>query len=170
LIAEWEKDTTRLDIMQEVAKTYYYQEKYDSAFHYFEKFVGARDRYGLNIYPQEDVKIAWVYRKKGLDAEAAKFFSAYAEYCEKDQSIYKSASMAVKYAYEGENDKAIEQLKVFATQDNYQYWILLFMELDPIMKPLKSHPEFDGVIQKIEDRFWEKQKKLKKVLENKGLL
>jgi hypothetical protein len=110
------------------------------------------------------------YKKKGLDEQALKFFNSYDEYCEKDQSIYKSASMAVKYAYEGKTDKAIEQLKVFATQDNYQYWILLFLDADPLIKPLKSHPEFDGIMQKIEDRFWEKQNKLKKLLENKGLI
>jgi TolB-like protein/AraC-like DNA-binding protein/Tfp pilus assembly protein PilF len=170
LMKEWNKDTTRFDILQEVAKFYYYEEEYDSAFYYYEKFVKARERNDLDIYPQEDVKIAMVYKKKGLDAQATKFFNAYAEYCEKDQSIYKSASMAVKYAYEGKNDKAIEQFKVFATQDNYQYWILLFMKTDPILKPLKSNPEFDGIMQKIEDRFWEKQKNLKKLLENKGLI
>lgn len=170
LMKEWRKDTTRLDILQEVAKFYYYKEEFDSAFYYYKKFVNARERYGLDIYPQEDAKIAMVYQKKGLDVQAAKFFNSYTEYCEKDQSIYKSASMAVRYAYEGKNDKAIEQLKVFATQDNYQYWILLFMEKEPLLDPLKSDPDFERVMQKIESRFWDKQKKLKKLLEDKGLI
>ncbi|HEY5591072.1 MAG TPA: helix-turn-helix domain-containing protein [Paludibacter sp.] len=158
LMKEWNKDTTRLDILQEVAKFYYYQEEYDSAFYYYKKFVNARQRYDLDIYPQEDVKIAMVYQKKGLKSQASKFFNAYAEYYEKEQSIYKSASMAVKYAYEGKNDKAIEQLNVFATQDNYQYWILIFMKTDPVYKQLKNHREFKEVMKKIEDHFWEKQK------------
>jgi TolB-like protein/AraC-like DNA-binding protein/Tfp pilus assembly protein PilF len=170
LMKEYNKDTNRLDIMQEVAKFLYYQEKYDSAFYYYKKFADTREKYGLDFYPQEDVKIALVYKKKGLEAQAAKFFDAYAEYCEKDQSIYKSASTAVMYAYEGKNDNAIEQLKLFATQDNYQYWILLFMELDPLIKPLKNHPEYKAVMQKIEDRFWKRQENLKKLLENKGLI
>ncbi len=170
LIREWSKDTTRLDILQEVAKVYYFQEAYDSAFYYYEKFVRVRERLDLDIYPQEDVKIAAVYKKKGLEAQASTFFNAYTQYCEKDQSIYKSASMAVKYAYEGKNDMAIEQLKAFATQDNYQYWILLFQQKDPIMKALRSHPEYDETIQKIEDRFWEKQDKLKQLLDNKELI
>jgi len=38
---ELKKDTTRLDIMQEVAKFYYYKEEYDSAFYYYEKYVNA---------------------------------------------------------------------------------------------------------------------------------
>ncbi len=170
LINEWNKDTTRLDILQEVAKFWYFQEKFDSAFYYYEKFVDARERQNLDIYPQENAKIALVYKKKGLDAQATNLFNAYAEYCEEDESIYKSASMAVKYAYEGKNDLAIEQFKIFATQDNYQYWILLFLEKDPLLKPLKSHPEFDGIIQKIKSRFWQKQDILKKLLENKGLI
>ena len=170
LLKEWNKDTARLDILQEVAKFHYYAEEYDSAFYYYEKFVKARERNGLDIYPQEDVKIALVYKKKGLDEKAAKFFDAYAGYCENDQSIYKSVSMAVKYCYEGKYDKAIEQLKIFATQDNYQYWVLLFLKKEPLLKPLKNHPEFEGVIQKIETRFWKKHEILEKQLENKGLV
>ncbi|WP_117879580.1 helix-turn-helix domain-containing protein [Aureibaculum luteum] len=170
LIDVLQKDSTRLDILQEVAKLHYYQEDYDTAFLYYEKFVETRKKHGIDIYPQEDVKIALVYKKKGLDTEAAELFNSYVRYCEKDQSIYKSASMAVKYAYEGKNDKAIEQLKVFATQDNFQYWLLLFMEIDPLITPLKSHPEFDEVIKKISDGFWENHTQLKKSLEAKGLI
>ena len=170
LLREWKKDTTRLDILQEVAKAHYFREEYDSAFHYYEKFTGARERLGLVMYPQEDVKIAYTYKKKGLDAHAARYFNAYRGYCERDQSIYKSLSIAVMHAYEGDFDQAIEQMKVFATQDNYQYWIVVFLELDPILEPLKSHPEFAPTVQKIKDRFWEKHAELKESLESKGLL
>lgn len=167
---ELKKDTTRLDILQEVAKMHYFQEAYDSAFYYYEKFVGARERNNLDIYSYEDVKIAHVYQQQGLDGQASEFFDSYVAYCEGDQSIYKSASLAVKYAYEGEIDKGIAQLKIFATQDNYQYWILLFLEEDPLMERLKNHPEFDGIVQKIKDRFWENHSILKETLEEKGLI
>lgn len=170
LLKEWNKDTSRLDILQEVAKFYYYQEEYDSAFYFYEKFAQAREKENLNIYPQENIKIALVYQKKGLAVQAEKFFKDYADYCEKDESIYKSSSLAMKYSYEGEYEKAIEQLKVFSTRDNYQYWVLLFQAIDPLMEPLKSHPDYDAVIKKIADRFWEKQVKLKGTLENKGLI
>lgn len=170
LIKEWNKDTTRLDILQEVAKFYYYQEDFDSAYYYYEKFVRARENNNLDIYPQEDAKISLVYKKMGFEEDAKRFFNAYAEYCKKDQSIYKSASMAVKYAYEGKSEEAIGQLKVFATQDNYQYWILIFFDKDPILEPLKKHPEYNRIIKKINDRFWEKQHNLKRLLRDKGLI
>ncbi|MDX8340018.1 helix-turn-helix domain-containing protein [Draconibacterium sp. IB214405] len=170
MLKEWRKDTTRLDLLQDVAKVYYFQEDYDSAFYYFQKFIEARDKYGLDIYPQEDIKIAWVYQKMGLQEQAAKFFDSYKAYCNNDQSIYKTASMAVMYAYEGKYDEAIEQLKIFATQDNYQYWILVFQGIDPILKPLENNPEYRETQQKIKDRFWRQHDVLKKLLEEKGLI
>ncbi|WP_027077474.1 helix-turn-helix domain-containing protein [Maribacter antarcticus] len=167
---EWQKDTTRLDILQDVANFHYYQEDYDTAFFYFEKFSKAKEKYGLGIYPQSDLKIGLVYQKKGLDAQAAKFFNSYAAFCEKDQSIYKSMHLAMKYVSAGKNEQAIEQLNVFATQNNYWYWILIYQDINPLMKPLKNDPEFKEVIQKIEERFWKNQKQLRKSLEEKGLV
>jgi TolB-like protein/AraC-like DNA-binding protein/Tfp pilus assembly protein PilF len=119
----WRRDTTRLDILQETAKTFYYQEEYDSAYYYYQLFVNARETQGLDIYVHDDIKVGVVYEKMGFDEKAQEFYDSYAAYCENDESVYKSASLAVKYAHAKQFDKAIEQLKVFASQDNYQYWI-----------------------------------------------
>lgn len=166
----WQEDTTRLDILQEVAKAFYFQKAYDSAFFYYEKLVRAREMYGLEIYAQEDLKIGLVYEKMGLTEEAARLFDAYTAYCEQEESIYKSASLAMKYAHEGKLDLAIDQLNTFAAQDYYQYAIVLFIESDPLLDPLRNHPEFKRVVQKIKDNFYENQGKLRKSLEAKGLM
>lgn len=170
LVNEWKKDTTRLDIMQEVAKFYYFQEKYDSAFYYYDKFVQIKEKNGLNMYPQENLKIGLVNDKMGLHDNAKVFYKAYTEYCKNDQSIYQPASLAMNYLHEGKPNLAMEQLKLFATKNNYQYWILLFLEKDPLMKTLKSHPEYDEVIKKIKDRFWENHNELKNSLKDKDLI
>ncbi|SHM45065.1 transcriptional regulator, AraC family [Cyclobacterium lianum] len=170
LLEEWQKDSSRLDILQEVAKMHYFQEDYTKAFVYYEQFVTEREKQGLGIYPQEDIKIGLVYEKMGYPERAAEFYNAYARYCEQDQSIYKSASMAVLYAQEGKIKQAFEQLRIFSQQENYQYWIVLFFELDPLIAPLKEHPEFKSLMQRIKDRFWEKHGALKKSLEAKGLI
>jgi len=170
LVKVWQKDTTRLDILQEVAKMFYFQKRYDSAFYYYQKFVKARENQGLDIYAHDDIKVGMVYEQMGFKEQAEKFYDIYATYCERDESIYKSASMAVKYAHEKKFDQAIEHLNIFSGQDNYQYWILLFLELDPIIRPLKSHPRFEEVMKKIKDRFWENHAKLKEKLEEKDLL
>ncbi|UZR97720.1 helix-turn-helix domain-containing protein [Chondrinema litorale] len=170
LVQEWHKDTTRLDILQETARFFYYNEDYDSAFFYYEKLNNIKTKNGLNIYPEENIKIGFVYEKMRLKEQAAKFFHAYAEYCDNDETIYKSASLAAKYAHEGKKDLAIEQLKQFSTESNYQYWILIFQELDPLLYPIRGHPEYEVTLQKIKDQFWEAHHKLKQSLGEKGLI
>ena len=169
LIGEWNKDTTRLDILQDIGKLYYIEENFDSAYFYFKKFVEAREANGLDIYQQENVKIALVYNEMGLDKEAEKLFNDFSEYCEGDQSIYRSVNLVWKYAYEGKINEAIEQLRVFSETENYLYWFLL-IEDEPLIKPLKSHPDFEGIMQKIKDRFWENHAKLEKTLKKNNLI
>ncbi|WP_437395427.1 helix-turn-helix domain-containing protein [Flagellimonas lutimaris] len=167
---ELQKDTTRLDILQEVAKLHYFQKEYDSAYRYYKSYNEMKKARGLDIYPQEDIKIGVTYEKMGFQKEADELLKSYTEYCENDQSIYQPASMAVKYAYEGKTDLAIEQLEEFAAKNHFQYWILLFMGLDPNLQKLETNPKYEAVMQKIEDRFWENHAKLKETLEEKGLL
>jgi tetratricopeptide (TPR) repeat protein len=169
LLKEVKKDPPRVDILQDIARMYYVQENYDSAYFYFQKFVSARKSYGLNMNMAENDKIAMVYKKIGLNAEAKKLFSDYSAYCEADQSPYRSVSLVTKYAYEGKIDQAIEQLRLFSETDNYPYWFLL-MESDPLLKPLKNHPDFASIIQKIKDRFWENHASLKEYLAEEGLV
>ncbi|MFK7809884.1 MAG: helix-turn-helix domain-containing protein [Saprospiraceae bacterium] len=169
VIKEWNKDSTRLDILQDIAKLYYIEENYKEAYFYYKKFVKAREDNGLNIYAQENIKIADVYKKMGLKADAERFFSDFSTYCEEDQSSYRSVNLAWKYAYEGKIDEAIEQLRIFSEAESYQYWFLLIKD-DPLIKPLKDHPDFEHIIQKIKDRFWENQTKLRTSLEAKGLI
>jgi hypothetical protein len=76
----------------------------------------------------------------------------------------------MKYLQEKKPNLAIKQLKIFATKNNYQYWILLFLEKDPLIKTLKNHPEYDDVIKKINDKFWENHIQLKKSLKEKELI
>ena len=170
LQVELHKDSSRLDIIQEVGKLFYFQEKYDSAFKYYDVYTRAKKTYGLEMHPHEDGKIALVYEKMGFPEEAEEYFEAYANYCKTDNSIYKSASMAAMYAYEGAIEEGIEQLKIFATQSNFQYWIVLFYEMDPVINPLKAHPEFEQVMDQIKDRFWEDHSQRRATLESKDLL
>lgn len=166
---EWAKDTTRLDILQDIGKLYYIDENYKSAYLYYKKFIKAREASGLSIYVQENAKIAYVYKMMGLHTEAEKIFDDFIDYCEADRSPTRSINLVWKYAYEGKFDEAIEQLRIFSKVENTGFWFLS-IEDDPLLKPLKNHPEFDDIMQKIKDRFWENQEELKVSLEEQGLL
>ncbi|MCK4408325.1 MAG: hypothetical protein KAV44_11660, partial [Bacteroidales bacterium] len=124
LIKALHKDSTRLDIMQEVAKICYFMRDYESAYTYYKKFTEIKEALNLDIYRGENAKIGVVLSKMGLREESEKYFNDYKDYAENDKSIYKHLSLAVFYSYKGDTKNAIEQLKLFSQQNNYHYWVV----------------------------------------------
>ncbi|NRB60122.1 MAG: helix-turn-helix domain-containing protein [Winogradskyella sp.] len=170
MLKEWKRDTTRIDVLNEVAKLYYYQEDYKEAYHYYDIYNDIKTARGIDLYPHEYLKMAIVYKKMGEVETANVFYQEYATYCETDTSIYQSASLAVKHIYDGDYDQAIAQYKIFSNQSNFQYWMIVFLEKDPLIKALQSHPEYNKTIKSINEKFWEDHEDVKRMLIENNLL
>jgi TolB-like protein/AraC-like DNA-binding protein len=171
LLAEFNKDTTRLEILQDIAKVSFYLKEYDLAYQYYKRFNRLREQFGLDIYKHENMTIAMVYEKAGDTKKAKEFIASYREYLESDQTVYKDIGMAMYYDHIGETKKSIAHLKRFAQQqDNIQYWIILFMRQEPLPGTLASRPECKKILDEIESKFWTNHEKLKFTLAEKGLL
>ena len=54
-------------------------------------------------------------------------------------------------------------------EENLKYWILLFPD-DPVVYPIRNHPEFKQVMKEIEAKFWKKHEEIKLSLTEKGVL
>jgi len=61
-------------------------------------------------------------------------------------------------------------LKLFAEQNNYHFWTLIFVPDDPLIDNIKNLPEFKKTFIKIETHFWENHEQIKKSLIKEGLL
>ena len=164
------KDTTRLDIIQEVAKVCFYLGDYDQAMGYYDDFIAIKKAEDLKIFQSENAKIGYVMEKVGRFEESAKYFAAFKEYADNDKSIYQNLSLSVYYALHDKDDLAMKHLKTFSDQENYQFWIVLFLRDDPLIAGLKNHPEFDEVMDKIDDKFWMQHKQTRAILEDEGLI
>ena len=115
--------------------------------------------------------MAVVYKKMGDTVKAQEFENGYDKYLDSDNySIYKPASLAVKYLYKGDIDAAIEQYQLFSTKSNFQYWVVLFLEKEPLLKQMKSHKDYEATIQKIKNQFWDNHEGIKQMLEANYLL
>lgn len=170
LINAYQKDSTRLDILQEIGKVCYFMRDYKAASQYYKEFTAIKKAHKLDMFAAEDAKIAVVWDKIGMKAESDALFNAYLEYAENDRSIYKDLSLAVYYSYKGDSQKALEHLKLFSQQEDYHYWTILFLEKDPLVDNIKELPEFQQLMDAIEKKFWENHKKIKATLEEKKLL
>jgi hypothetical protein len=66
--------------------------------------------------------------------------------------------------------KAIENLRTFSQQDNYFYWLILFLEPDPLMDNIRDHPEFPEILEDIESKFMDYHDRIKDSLQEEGLI
>ncbi len=139
LIEVFKKDSTRLDVMNEVGKIFYYMRDYENSYKYYKKFIDLKEAQNLNLFTSENAKIGVVLAQMGFEEESKKYFEKYREYAENDKSIYKNLSMGVYYSYKGNTEKALEHLKLFSQQDNYFIWTILFLEIDPLTDNIKNN-------------------------------
>ena len=158
------------DILQEVGKVYYYLGNYRESFTYYQKFNEIKKAFQLNIYPGEDGKIGLVYEKMGMEEASKEFFAAYKEYAEQDRSVYRDLSLSAYYAWEGDPEKSMEYMVKFARKEHYHFWIVLFLDLDPLFKNVKDLPAYRENLKRIEKKFWDYHREIEHTLKNKGLL
>ncbi len=170
LIEALHKDSTRFDIIREIGMICYYMRDYESAYTYYKRFLKIKEALNLDVNRGENAKIGVVLSKVGLTEESENYFNDYLDYAENDNSIYKHLSLAVYYSYKGDTKNAIDQMELFSQQDNYPYWYILFLDIDPLFDIIKDLPEFKKILNDIEIKFWENHKQIKASLEEKELL
>src|SRR5690606_12325764 len=73
LLKVLEKDSTRLEILQDVGKIYYMMRDYKNAYRYYKQFVEIREAVHFDIYSHESLKMATVYSAMGYKKEADEF-------------------------------------------------------------------------------------------------
>jgi len=169
MIKEFEKDTTRADIVKELAKICYVSRDYKTAYRYYQTFIRRTEQLQFEIYKEENLSIAFVLAQMGKKKEAEEYRKRFKQFLDTDESsIYKHALLALYYSNVGDAKKAIEELTLFSKEENYIYWLLL-MDKDPIFDPVKNLPEFKRVMAQIKKKFWDRHEKIKEGLEEKGL-
>lgn len=169
LKVEYEKDTTRVDIVKELAKLHYMSRDYPSAYHYYQIFLRLKQAFGMEIYKDENLSISFVLDKMGEKEKAKEYRQQFKEFAESEESsIYKQVMLALYYSNTGDTKKAIEALTLFSKEEEYQYWVLL-MEYDPLVDPIKNLPEFKRIVETIKKKFWDRQQDIQEDLEEKGL-
>jgi len=170
LVAEFKKDTNRFDILQDIGKVSYYLGEYDTAYQCYERFNRFRKSQKLDVYAHENFLIGTVYEKVGETEKAKEFYESYRKYMYTNQTAYRHLGFVAYYCRTGESEKALEHLRLFAKEDNIQYWIILFLDKDPEPTETERQPEFKALMEEIERKFWANHEKLKLKLEEQGLL
>jgi hypothetical protein len=142
---------------------------YDSAYYYYKRFIEIRDARQVDIYRHESLTIAKVLAAVGMKKKSEEYVQVFKDYAEHDQSIYRHIQLAAYYCYVGDSRRSLENLKLFAKEDNFQYWVLL-TDLEPDMRELMKDPAYKAVMDQIIAKFWASHDRVRETLEDKGLL
>ena len=164
------KEAYRLDIFQDVAKVCYFQRDYETAYQYYQHYLEIKNAAKLDIYPEEDVKIAFTCQQLDKSNEAQSYLEAYYKFAESDNSIYKDIYMCYYYAATGEIEMAIKALDNFSKQEEFHYWTVLYLDIDPLLDDLRDQKEYQRISKKIKSQFNAFHTQMKTSLEEKGLI
>ncbi|HCZ36178.1 MAG TPA: AraC family transcriptional regulator [Cytophagales bacterium] len=167
---EFQRDTNRFDILQDIGKVSYYLKDYEAAYEYYKRFNYQRETRKLDAFEYENLVIGRVYELAGETKKAKEFYERYRQYVEHDQTAYKHIGLAVYYCQMNDSAKALEHLRLFTQEDNIQYWVILFMDKGPELTETEASPEFKALLKEVERKFWANHEKLKGKLEEQGLL
>jgi len=170
LLQALEKDTTRLDIVQEIGKVYYYMRDFEKAYAYYKAFLDAREAYKLDLFRHEHDKIGVVFAKLGMKEESEKYLDDFTENGTYSATVDRYLNLAMIYSFRGGTVKALEQLELYAKQDKFDIYSTIFIEMDPMVDNIKELPEFKKLMQEIEVKFWKNHNKIKSKLEKEDLL
>ncbi len=170
LVKEFNKDTTRFDILQDIGKVSYYLGEYDTAYVCYQRFNRYRETYKLDVFQHENLLIGKIYEKMGEHEQAQQFYASYRDFLARTETAYKDLGYVSLYCLEDNQDKALEHLRLFAKEDNIQYWIILFLNKAPDKTSIERSAEFQKLSRDIEKKFWANHEKLKGKLEEQGLL
>jgi TolB-like protein/AraC-like DNA-binding protein len=167
---EYKRDSTRFDILQDIGKMNFYMRDYKAAYESDKMFRLIRETRKLDIYKNENLRMAVVAAMMGEKEKAEELAKSFKDYADNDHSIYKPLSLGVYYCYRGDYKKSLEYLNLFLKEENYQYWIVLFIDKDPILDPLKDNAEYKRIIAAIKKKFADGHNEIRKALVEKGLI
>jgi TolB-like protein/AraC-like DNA-binding protein/Tfp pilus assembly protein PilF len=163
------KNPMRFDFLQEVGKTCYLMRDYNEAYTHYKKFIELREIMQLDIFKHENLKIAIVLEKAGLNKKSQELVKSFKDFSDNDRSIYKHRNLAMYYAYQGNMQKAIEHLQLFSKEDNCEYWVIL-TDNDPAFDSIKDLPQYKTIMRNIETRFWKVHREIEATLDKNELL
>lgn len=169
LLAQLAKDSSQMHILQELGKLYFHTGDDESAFHYYQRFLTLRDAGQLDFFPTVDLDMAILWKRRGNHEESERSFARFKSFADNDPSIYRHMYLALYAAYRGDVAEMNHHLELFAKEENFQYWILLFKD-DIIVAPYRDNPRFKAIFDTIETKFWKENEDIRAALEDKGLL
>jgi TolB-like protein len=165
------------DTMLHLGHCYMFLHQPKETLRYYKKYVEILNT--LGTFTLNDMhRIGWAYWENGYKKEADYYFDKQNEYC-KNQielkriwglKLYPYYDMAGVYAFKGDKKKAYENLKIFNQRQTMPLWTVTWIKTDPLFNSIRNEPEFQQILRDVEAKYQAEHERVKKWLEEQGML
>ncbi len=175
-----ELDSNNYPILSGIGEKYMFLGKYEESLKYYKSWLK------LSKSPSQTTlfgshRIGWAYWMNGDKEKADFYFNEQIKYCLKmietgrvygnNARIY--YDLAGVYAFRGDKKKAYEIIRGYVDQrqDNLMtLWSVSYIKNDPLFDSIRNEPEFQQIVRDIEAKYQAEHERVKKWLEEQGML
>ena len=167
-------DSTSEGILYVLGMDYSWLGKYKESLKYFKKWFARLKTQG-ELTPNNMHRIGFAYWQNGYKVEAEHYFNEQLNYCNKQielkrVSFYTYYNLAGVYAFRGEKNKAYENLRIFNQIQLAYLWRAKYIITDPLFSSIRNEPEFQQIAKNIEAKYQAEHERVRKWLEEQGIL
>jgi tetratricopeptide (TPR) repeat protein len=123
-------------------------------------------------------RVAYAYWKNGYLEEAEHYFDLQLEYLLSSiemkrplaQSYNAYYDLAAVYAFRGDKEKALENLRIFNQRKIFPYWMAELIKRDELFDSMRDEPEFQQIVRDVEAKYQAEHERVRKWLEENNML
>jgi len=181
-IAQYENalalDSTNIRLFYSMFYDYSRQGEKEQALKYGAKWIELMKAAGW-LGRNDRHRVGYYYWLKGLDEEADYYFNLQIDYGLREIELQRNRAeinlntyydLAATYAFTGETEKAIENLRIWLTRPVMDANIMWFFRTDPLFNPIRDNPDFQQIMNEAEAKYQAEHERVRQWLEENGML
>ncbi|OFY63381.1 MAG: hypothetical protein A2Y71_14935, partial [Bacteroidetes bacterium RBG_13_42_15] len=170
-------DSDNILLLGSLGSTNLFAGNYELSLKYYKKYLEKlEDRGQVSI--NETHRIAYAFFRNGFRKEADYYFNKQIELSENDikngrmysQAKYTYYDLAAVYAFKGNKDMALKNLRIVNEKTEFPSWGLYYIKNDPLIDSIRKEPEFQKIARDLEAKYNLGHEKVRKWLEEQGKL
>ena len=170
-------DSTKTLILLNLGVAYRFLGQHEESLKYIKKHIER-----LKVLGELDIPymymIGYIYWQNGYKEEAEYYFNETIKNSnrmielgrEYVQQLWVYYDLAAVYAFRGERDKAYKNLRIFNQRQMMHFWMAYFIKNDPLFDSIRDEPEFQQIIRDVEAKYQAEHERVRKWLEEEGML
>jgi len=170
-------DSSNINTLHDVAYSYMLIGQFEEALLYFKRYVERlKSLSGITINNMH--RIGYAFWKNGNKEEAEYYFNEQLAYCNRiielgrhfKQNKLTYYDLAAVYAFQGENDKAYENLRIFNQKEMMPLSMVTWIKMDPLFDNIRDGKEFQQIVKDVEAKYQAEHERVRLWLEENDML